>query len=121
VTTIDDLFDEIRALRADVARLVRGSLPEPQQRVVEALGLLYGPNTPFTSSEVVDALQVRLSTREPLRVALPVALAGKAPSAERVGRLLRRVVDAGGVAGAWRLVSPATEGGARIWMVEHVR
>lgn len=120
MTDLAVVIDEIRALRALVERLVAGSLPEPQRRVLDALAGLYGHGVPFTSGDLVEALQVRLSSRQPLRDALHLALAGKPATAERIGRLLRQMLDAGGASGGWRLTTPTTEGGARVWMLERV-
>jgi hypothetical protein len=66
---------------------------------------------------VADALTLRVDTRQALRQALHVALAGKAPTPECVGLLLRRIVKAGPAAG-WMLTTPGTDCGIRVWMLE---
>jgi hypothetical protein len=114
-----ELVLEVQGLRRLVERLATHAPPAPQTRVLEALAAVYGHGVSFTSSDVADALTLRVDTRQALRQALHVALAGKAPTAERIGSLLRRIVAAGPAAG-WMLCTPATDGGARVWMLEQV-
>lgn len=115
-----------RVVREEVAAAVREALaahapPDPHRRVLRALGALFGTGVPFLSSDVAEALQMRLETRRPLREALHLALGGKAPTPARIGQLLRGIVDdTAVVVGGWRLVSPAAEGNSRVWMLERV-
>ena len=118
----------LELLRAELPRLVREAVAEalaasrlaaPHARAVEALAAVYGHGVPFTSADVSDALALRLDTRQALRHTLHVALGGKAPTTERIGRLLRSIVAAGGTAG-WMLTTPATESGSRVWMLQRV-
>lgn len=109
----------VEGLQRLVGRLATHAPPPPQTRVLEALGAVYGHGVSFTSSDVSDALNLHVETRQELRQALHVALAGKAPTPERIGRLLRGIVAAGPAAG-WLLSTPGTDAGARIWMLESV-
>lgn len=119
MTDADRILDELAALRRMVERLATHAPPRPHARVLEALAAVYGHGVPFTSGDIVDALALCLDTRQTLRQALHAALGGKAPTPERIGRLLRSIVAAGGAAG-WLLTTPATEGGARVWILERV-
>lgn len=106
---------ELAELRRLVERITPP--PTPQTRVLQALAAVYGHGVAFTSADVADALALHYEPRAALRQALHAALAGKAPTPERIGRLLRGIVASGGATDDWTLTTPTTEGGSRVWML----
>ncbi len=87
---------------ATMLELVRAAVRaevEPLRRLVERLAT-HAPPAPQT--RVLEAL---------------AAVYGH--GVRRIGSLLRRIVAAGPAAG-WMLCTPATDGGARVWMLEQV-
>ncbi len=109
------ILGELAALRRMLERITPP--PTPQTRLLQALAAVYGHGGAFTSADVADALALRYESRTALRQALHAALAGKAPTPERIGRLLGGIVAAGGPAGDWTLTTPSAEGGSRVWML----
>lgn len=113
-----------RILRRVVREELQGlldRLPAPrlsprQAELVALLGSVFGRES-FTSRDLVDRVGVPVGARPQLRDAL-VALAGADLRPHKVGLVLRGIAEAGGKAGALRLVVSATAGGARVWGVE---
>ncbi len=103
-------------LQALLVQLQAPQLPPGQAELVRLLGRVFD-REPFTTRDLIGRLGVTVGDRPQLRKAL-VAMAGPDLPSGKVGLLLRSIVTAGGRAGALRLVSSSTDGGARVWWVE---
>jgi hypothetical protein len=123
VTDVDHIMAALPALirqavRAELAAL-RNPLTMPQQRAVLALVEVFDV-TPFASCDVADELHRKLDTdtRREYRAALLALCRGRQATSQRIGHALRAIVEAGGQAGAWKLVDDGAEAGSRRWRIE---
>ena len=122
----DPIGRELRLVRAELAELraeLRAALTPPAGRAAAALlGALWTVfgQAPFTSTDVVDAIALDLPARRALRAALEAALAGKAPTAERLGRRLADLAERSTTAAGVRLDAPCRERGVRVWALRQV-
>lgn len=108
--------DELRPLCALIERMQPAQLSPQQAELVRLLSSVFGRET-FTTRELIRRLEVPIGDRPTLRATL-AALAGAELRPNKVGLVLRGIVESGGRVEQLRLVGVSTEGGARVWGVE---
>lgn len=118
MTDLADVVAELRELRRLVEALQPAPLRPADAGVVEALAVVFGPAA-VTSREIMAAIQLDIGDRRCLRDALERAVGGF-PTTQAVGHVLRRICDAGGRSGCWRLTAAGAERGSRLFVVERV-
>jgi len=119
VTDAAQILAELRQLRALVEALQPPALRPTDAAVVTALAAVFG-SAALTSREIVAALALEVGDRKALREALEAATGGFL-SAQAVGHVLRRIADAGGRSGGWRLTATTAERGRRVFVLERSR